>query len=59
MFLWLSMNCFIFFYKRKPENKKIDASTVNGFIIGSKNFECLNKEKTLINAINSIVLLKH
>ena len=45
MLLWLSMNFFIFFDKRKPENKKFDASTNNGFIIGSKIFECLNNRK--------------
>ena len=38
MFLWLSMNFSIFFYKRKPQNKKFDASTDNGFVIGGKNF---------------------
>ena len=41
------------------ETRNFDASTGSRFIIGSSIFECLNNRKTLINSINSIVLLKH
>ena len=62
MFLWLSMDFLSFLIKGSKKTFMHEIFMhlqVMGSLLVVKSFECLNIGKTLINSVNSIVLLKH